>query len=108
MTNDKMKQKAIAAAADIHGVDSIEAELKNKELLVVGEMDAVAVVKKLKKVTGTVDIVSVGPAADEKAPPSPPPDRKKKKKKKKKKKQNKKDEVEEKEEYDDDEEFVEF
>ncbi|KAD4584862.1 hypothetical protein E3N88_22463 [Mikania micrantha] len=50
MTDDKTKQKAIEAAADIYGVDSITAELKDQKLTVIGEMDTVAVVKKLKKV----------------------------------------------------------
>ncbi|KAI3817989.1 hypothetical protein L1987_11791 [Smallanthus sonchifolius] len=84
MIDDKMKQKAIEAAADVHGVDSIAAELENQELMVVGEMDAVAVVKKLKKVAGTVDIVSVGPAvAPEEPPPSPPPPADKKRRRRK-------------------------
>ena len=47
------------------GVDSIAADLKDQKLTVIGEMDTVAVVKKLKKV-GKVDIISVGPAKEEK------------------------------------------
>ncbi|KAG8381331.1 hypothetical protein BUALT_Bualt06G0111300 [Buddleja alternifolia] len=65
MTDEKTKQKAIEAAADIYGVDSIAADMKDQKLTVIGEMDAVAVVKKLKKV-GKVDIISVGPAKEEK------------------------------------------
>lgn len=93
MTDDKTKQKAIEAAADIHGngaekwipssflliftynnlqylfvktgVDSIAANLQEQKLTVIGEMDAVAVVKKLKKVA-PVDLLSVGPAKEEK------------------------------------------
>ncbi|KAH1091708.1 hypothetical protein J1N35_018965 [Gossypium stocksii] len=65
MTDEKTKQKAIEAAADIYGVDSIAADLKDQKLTVIGQMDAVAVVKKLKKV-GKVDLVSVGPAKEEK------------------------------------------
>ncbi|XP_022734639.1 heavy metal-associated isoprenylated plant protein 39-like isoform X2 [Durio zibethinus] len=65
MTDDKTKQKAIEAAADIFGVDSIAADLKDQNLTVIGQMDAVAIVKKLKKV-GKVDILSVGPAKEEK------------------------------------------
>ncbi|PRQ60093.1 putative heavy metal-associated domain, HMA [Rosa chinensis] len=65
MTDDKTKQKAIEAAADIFGIDSIAADLKDQKLTVVGMMDTVAVVKKLKKV-GKVDIISVGPAKEEK------------------------------------------
>ncbi|PIN13467.1 Copper chaperone [Handroanthus impetiginosus] len=64
MTDEKTKQKAIEAAADILGVDSIAADLKDQKLTVVGEMDAVAVVKNLKKV-GKIDILSVGPAKEE-------------------------------------------
>ncbi|XP_061997995.1 heavy metal-associated isoprenylated plant protein 39 [Rosa rugosa] len=65
MTDEKTKQKAIEAAADIFGIDSIAADLKDQKLTVVGMMDTVAVVKKLKKV-GKVDIISVGPAKEEK------------------------------------------
>ncbi|XP_024992145.1 heavy metal-associated isoprenylated plant protein 39-like [Cynara cardunculus var. scolymus] len=94
MTDDKTKQKAIEAAAHIHGVDSIGANLEDQQVTVVGEMDAVAVVKKLKKVAGMVEIISIGPAADQEPPPPPPPDQKKKKKKKtttKKKKKKQED-----------------
>ncbi|KAL8557133.1 hypothetical protein ACS0TY_004549 [Phlomoides rotata] len=65
MTDEKTKQKAIEAAADILGVDSIAVDLSSQKLTVIGEMDAVAVVKKLKKV-GKVDLLSVGPAKEEK------------------------------------------
>ncbi|XAR53587.1 hypothetical protein NMG60_11022200 [Bertholletia excelsa] len=46
MTDEKTKQKAIEAAADIHGVDSIAADLKDQKLT-------------LKKV-GKVDIITIG------------------------------------------------
>ncbi|XP_073127128.1 heavy metal-associated isoprenylated plant protein 12-like isoform X2 [Henckelia pumila] len=65
MSDEKTKQKAMEAVADIFGVDSIAADLKNQKLTVVGEMDAVAVVKSLKKV-GKVDILAVGPAKEDK------------------------------------------
>ncbi|XP_057424757.1 heavy metal-associated isoprenylated plant protein 39-like isoform X2 [Lotus japonicus] len=65
MIDDKTKKKAIEATADIYGVDSIAADVKDQKLTVIGEMDPVAVVKKLKKV-GKVDIISVGPAKEEK------------------------------------------
>ncbi|KAJ6889491.1 heavy metal-associated isoprenylated plant protein 39-like isoform X2 [Populus alba x Populus x berolinensis] len=65
MTDVKTKQKAIEAAADIYGVDSIAADLKDQKLTVIGQMDTVAVVKRLKKVA-KVDIISVGPAKVEK------------------------------------------
>ncbi|KAK8497861.1 hypothetical protein V6N13_032516 [Hibiscus sabdariffa] len=80
MTDDKTKKKAIEAAADIYGVDSIAADLKEQKLTVIGQMDAVAVVKKLKKV-GKVDIVSVGPAVEEKKEEKKPEEKKEEEKK---------------------------
>ncbi|KAJ7004039.1 heavy metal-associated isoprenylated plant protein 12-like [Populus alba x Populus x berolinensis] len=65
MNDEKTKQKAIEAVANIYGVDSIAADLKEQRLTVTGEMDAVAIAKKLKKI-GKVDIVSVGPSEQEK------------------------------------------
>lgn len=47
------------------GIDSIAANLKDQKITVIGEMDALAVAKKLKKL-GKLDIVSVGPAKEEK------------------------------------------
>ncbi|ESR52805.1 hma domain-containing protein [Citrus sinensis] len=61
MNDEKTKQKAIEAAADIYGVDSITADLKEQKLIIIGDMDAVAIAKKLKKI-GKIEIVSVGPA----------------------------------------------
>ncbi|KAL8050904.1 hypothetical protein ABFX02_06G110000 [Erythranthe guttata] len=71
MTDEKTRQKAIEAAADVLGVDSIAADMKEQKVTVVGEMDAVAVVKKLKKV-GKVDILSIGPAKEDKKPDQKP------------------------------------
>ncbi|KAK9265881.1 hypothetical protein L1049_005590 [Liquidambar formosana] len=65
MTDEKTKQKAMEAVADIYGVDSIAADLKDQKLTVIGEMDTIAVAKKLKKI-GKTEIVSVGPAKEEK------------------------------------------
>ncbi|MFQ6637887.1 hypothetical protein Gotur_014144 [Gossypium turneri] len=65
MNDEKTKKKAIEAVADIYGVDSIAADVKEQKLTVIGEMDTVAISKKLKKI-GKVDIVTVGPAKEEK------------------------------------------
>ncbi|OIT23594.1 hypothetical protein A4A49_38006, partial [Nicotiana attenuata] len=78
MSNEKTKQKAMEAVADIHGiqesfriifdvfgVDSIAADIKEQKMIILGEMDSIAVAKKLKKV-GKIDIISVGPAKQEK------------------------------------------
>lgn len=47
------------------GIDSIAADLKDQKVTTVGEMDTLVVVKKLKKI-GRVEVVSVGPAKEEK------------------------------------------
>ncbi|XP_077223519.1 heavy metal-associated isoprenylated plant protein 39-like [Tasmannia lanceolata] len=65
MTDVKVKQKAIEAVTEIFGVDSIAADLKKQEMVIVGNMDPVAIAKKLKKI-GKIDILSVGPAKAEK------------------------------------------
>ncbi|KAL6648928.1 hypothetical protein ACP70R_013152 [Stipagrostis hirtigluma subsp. patula] len=88
MTDDKMKQKAIEAVADIYGIDSIAADLKDNKMTITGDMDTVAIAKKLKKI-GKIDIVSVGPAKEEKKP-------EKKDEKKEEKKDDKKEEKKEK------------
>lgn len=46
-------------------MDSIAADLKEQKLTVIGDMDTIAIAKKLKKI-GKMDIVSVGPAKEEK------------------------------------------
>ncbi|WOL07374.1 hypothetical protein Cni_G16115 [Canna indica] len=65
MTDEKTKQKAMEAVADIYGVDSIAADLKEQKMTIKGEMDTIKIAKKLRKI-GKVDIVSVGPAKEEK------------------------------------------
>lgn len=47
----------------VTGIDSIAADLKEQKMTIVGEMDIVVIVKKLKKI-GKVDILSVGPAKE--------------------------------------------
>jgi hypothetical protein len=68
----------------ITGVDSIATDVNEQKLTVIGEMDTVAVVKKLKKV-GKVDIISVGPAIEEKKEDEKKEGEKKKRRKRKKK-----------------------
>ncbi|CAD5175834.1 unnamed protein product [Musa acuminata subsp. malaccensis] len=65
MTDERAKRKAMEAVADIYGIDSIAADLKEQKMTIIGEMDAVKIANKLKKI-GKVDIVSVGPAKEEK------------------------------------------
>lgn len=46
-------------------MDSIAADMKDQKMTITGEMDTIAIAKKLKKL-GKIDIVSVGPAKEEK------------------------------------------
>ena len=57
------------------GIDSIAADVKENKMTVIGDMDTVAIAKKLKKL-GKVDIVSVGPAKEEKKPEKKPEEKK--------------------------------
>jgi hypothetical protein len=47
------------------GIDSIAADHKDQKMTVIGGMDTVCIAKKLKKF-GRVDVLSVGPAKEEK------------------------------------------
>lgn len=49
----------------VAGVDSIAADLKEQKLTVVGDMDTIAIAKKLNKI-GKAEILTVGPAKEEK------------------------------------------
>uniref|UniRef100_A0A0E0DGM1 HMA domain-containing protein n=1 Tax=Oryza meridionalis TaxID=40149 RepID=A0A0E0DGM1_9ORYZ len=83
MSDTKVKQKAMETVADIYdsvdmfdlhvliarcyfgSIDSIAADHKDQKMTVIGEVDTVKIAKKLKKF-GKVDIISVGPAKEEK------------------------------------------
>ncbi|CAO2035905.1 unnamed protein product [Urochloa humidicola] len=65
MSDERVKQKAMETAADIYGIDSIGADHKEQKMTVIGDMDPVEIAKKLKKF-GKIDIISVGPAKEEK------------------------------------------
>ncbi|KAK9291678.1 hypothetical protein L1049_019627 [Liquidambar formosana] len=63
--DDKTKQKAMRTVSGISGVESISMETKDQKLTVTGDIDPVLIVRKLRKLCGT-EIVSVGPAKEEK------------------------------------------
>ncbi|KAK9147399.1 hypothetical protein Scep_006156 [Stephania cephalantha] len=62
---DKEKQKAMKAVSSLPGIDSISMDMKDKKLTVIGDVDPVDVVSKLRKNWFT-DIITVGPAKEEK------------------------------------------
>ncbi|KAI4351634.1 hypothetical protein L6164_005977 [Bauhinia variegata] len=65
MFDDKIKQKAMKAVSGLSGVESVSADMKDKKLTIIGDTDPIKVVSKLKKLCHA-EIVSVGPAKEEK------------------------------------------
>ncbi|BBG97583.1 Heavy metal transport/detoxification superfamily protein, partial [Prunus dulcis] len=62
--DDRAKQKALKTVSTLSGIDSISMNMKEKKLTVIGSVDPVTVVSKLRKYWQT-DILSVGPAKEE-------------------------------------------
>ncbi|XP_048496595.1 heavy metal-associated isoprenylated plant protein 39-like [Beta vulgaris subsp. vulgaris] len=66
------KKTALKLVSSVPGLDSISVDMKVQQLTVIGDVDPVAVVKKLKK-NFYVELVSVGPAKEpEKPKPAEP------------------------------------
>ncbi|XP_042390424.1 heavy metal-associated isoprenylated plant protein 39-like [Zingiber officinale] len=61
----KDKQKAMKAVSILQGIDSIRIDTNAKTMTVIGSVDPVSVVTKLRKFWHT-NIVSIGPAKEEK------------------------------------------
>ncbi|XP_058779139.1 heavy metal-associated isoprenylated plant protein 39-like isoform X3 [Vicia villosa] len=63
--DDRTKQKAMKTVSGISGIESVSVDMKDKKLTLTGDIDSVHVVSKLRKWCHT-DIISVGPAKEEK------------------------------------------
>ncbi|GAB4834463.1 hypothetical protein Ancab_032719 [Ancistrocladus abbreviatus] len=63
--DDKDKQKALRKVSSLSGINSVAVDMKESKLTVIGDVDPVQVVSKLRK-QGQVDILTVGPAKEEK------------------------------------------
>ncbi|TKY63973.1 putative late blight resistance protein-like R1B-19 [Spatholobus suberectus] len=61
--DDKDKQKALKTVSTLSGIDAISMDMKGKKLTVIGTVDPVSVVSKLRKYWQT-DIVAVGPVKE--------------------------------------------
>ncbi|XP_027923795.1 heavy metal-associated isoprenylated plant protein 39-like [Vigna unguiculata] len=63
--DDKIKRKAMKTASGLSGIESVSVDLKDMKLVLLGEIDPVSAVSKLRKWCHT-ELVSVGPAKEEK------------------------------------------
>ncbi|XP_008234832.1 PREDICTED: FK506-binding protein 4-like [Prunus mume] len=77
--DEKAKKKAMRAVSGLEGLDSISMDMKDKKLTVIGDVDPVNLVSKLRKLCHT-EIVSVGPAKEEKKKEEPKKEEPKKEK----------------------------
>ncbi|XP_052180862.1 heavy metal-associated isoprenylated plant protein 12-like [Diospyros lotus] len=67
--DDKCKRKAMTRVSGLAGVESIGMNAKDSKLTVIGDVDPVVVAGKLRKIC-RAEIVSVGPAKEEKKLPA--------------------------------------
>ncbi|KAH9306032.1 hypothetical protein KI387_010436, partial [Taxus chinensis] len=63
--DDSGKRKALKAVAGVRGVDSFAVDMKEKKITVIGDVDPVYLTSKLRRF-GFTELVSVGPAKEEK------------------------------------------
>ncbi|BFG31788.1 heavy metal-associated isoprenylated plant protein 39 [Prunus yedoensis var. nudiflora] len=63
--DDRQKKKAMKSVSSLTGIDSIAMDMKERKLTVIGDIDPVDVVARLRKCWQT-DILTVGPAKEEK------------------------------------------
>ncbi|RDX72536.1 Heavy metal-associated isoprenylated plant protein 39, partial [Mucuna pruriens] len=63
--DDKIKKKAMKAVSGLSGVESVSVDMKDQKMTLIGDTDPVHVVGKLRKLCHA-DILSVGPAKEEK------------------------------------------
>nr|GMC98064.1 heavy metal-associated isoprenylated plant protein 39-like [Ipomoea batatas]GMC98171.1 heavy metal-associated isoprenylated plant protein 39-like [Ipomoea batatas] len=63
LIDDKDKKKAMKTVSTLPGIDSIAIELKEKKLTIIGDVDPIVVVGKLRKSWHT-EILTVGPAKE--------------------------------------------
>ncbi|WCJ26360.1 Heavy metal-associated isoprenylated plant protein 39 [Euphorbia peplus] len=63
--DDKAKQKAMKSVSSLSGLDSIAIDMKAGKLTVIGDVDPVVIVGKLRKSGWHTELLTVGPAKEE-------------------------------------------
>ncbi|XP_059072493.1 heavy metal-associated isoprenylated plant protein 39-like [Cryptomeria japonica] len=63
--DESSKKKALKRVAGVQGVDSVTVDMKENKITVIGDVDPVCLASKLRKF-GFTDLLSVGPAKEEK------------------------------------------
>ncbi|KAJ0914357.1 hypothetical protein HanPSC8_Chr06g0237671 [Helianthus annuus] len=99
LNDDKDKRKAMKIVAALSGIDSITINMKEKSMILIGTVDPISAVSKLRKLWPTF-LVSVGPAKEpeKKEPKKEEPKKEEPKKEEEKKEEPKKEGEEEKKE----------
>ncbi|XP_020579077.1 heavy metal-associated isoprenylated plant protein 39-like [Phalaenopsis equestris] len=64
--DDKDKRKALKAVSTLPGIDSISVDMKERKMTVMGDVDPIDIVKKLRK-SWKAELFSVGPPPKEAA-----------------------------------------
>lgn len=62
--DDKAKQKALKTVSTLSGIESIAVDMKEREITVIGTVDPIRVVSKLRKHWSSTTIILVGPAKE--------------------------------------------
>lgn len=89
--DEKSKRRAMQTVAGVEGVESVAVDMKEKKITVIGDADPVSLTIKLRKF-GFTELLSVGPAKEEKKDEKKPATEKKEEKKEEKKDDGKKEE----------------
>lgn len=66
LENEKNKRRAMAAVAAVEGVVSVAVDLREGIMTVIGDADPVFLAKKIRKLGFFAELLSVGPAEEEK------------------------------------------